>query len=121
VRPTGRGAKTGLSPGGVALRLTQDEVCRLAASYREGATVYDDPAELFKIHRTTVSEHLRRQRVRMRRQSLDMQQVDVATSLYEQGWLVAKIGRRCDVDATTVWRAPRVRGVLMRDVHGRER
>jgi hypothetical protein len=57
----------------------------------------------------------------MRRQSLDMQQVDVATSLYEQGWSVAKIGWRCDIDATTVWRALRARGVLMRDVHGRAR
>jgi hypothetical protein len=57
----------------------------------------------------------------MRRQSLDMQQVDVATSMYEQGWSVAKIGWRCDIDATTVWRALRARGVLMRDVHGRAR
>jgi hypothetical protein len=107
-------------PRGRARRLTQDEASALADGYQAGATVHELAAQ-FKIHRTTVSGHLRRQGVRMRRQSLGEHEVDVATSLYEQGWSVARIGRWCDVDGTTVWRALRARGVRMRDVQGRER
>jgi hypothetical protein len=103
---------------GTARRLNRAEVAALADGYRAGATVYELAVQ-FKIHRTTVSDHLRRQGVQMRRQSLDTQQLDVAAWLYEQGWSVAKIGRRWHVDGTTVWRALRARGVRMRDAHGR--
>ena len=61
----------------------------LVEQYQAGATVYE-LAERFKIHRVTVSEHLHRQGVRMRRRSLEEWQIDEAAQLYEQGWSLAR-------------------------------
>jgi DNA-directed RNA polymerase specialized sigma24 family protein len=95
-------------------------VTALITGYREGRTVYD-LAERFGIHRTTVSQHLHRQGVKMRRLGLDEQQVDLAVRLYEQGWSVAGIGNHCGVNGSTVWLALRGRGVRMRNAQCRER
>lgn len=50
-----------------------------------------------------------------------MAQVEEAAHLYRQGWSLARLGERFEVDSTTVWRALRAQGVRMRDSHGRER
>ena len=105
---------------GIARRLSESDVTELVTRYREGATVYD-LAERFGIHRTTVSGHLHRRGVVMRRLGLDEQQVDLAIRLYEQGWSVARISSHCGTNGGTVWLALRARGVRLRDAHGRER
>jgi DNA-binding transcriptional ArsR family regulator len=105
---------------GTARRLSDDEVTELVARYHAGATIYD-LAERFKIHRTTVSQHLHRRGVTMRGLSLDESQVDHATWLYERGWSVARIGSYLGVNGGTVWLALRAHRVRMRDTHGRER
>jgi DNA-directed RNA polymerase specialized sigma24 family protein len=103
-----------------ARRLSDRDVAELVTRYQEGATVYE-LAKRFSIHRTTVSGHLHRRGVRLRGLSPDRRQVVVATRLYEHGWSVARIGSHVGVDGSTVWRALRVRGVRMRDTHGRNR
>jgi DNA-directed RNA polymerase specialized sigma24 family protein len=95
-------------------------VAALVEAYQAGATVYE-LAERFKIHRQTVSKHLHREGVKMRRRGLDDQQVVDATALYERGWSLARIGRKLEVQTGTVWMALRSRGVTMRDTHGKER
>jgi hypothetical protein len=105
---------------GTARRLTEDEVAALTEGYQEGATVYDLAAR-FKIHRTTVSGHLHRRGVEMRRKGLDQDRIDQAAVLYTQGWPLARSGRKFAVDDGTVWLALQARGVRMRDTQGRER
>lgn len=91
----------------------------LVDAYRAGATVYELAAR-FGIHRVTVSAHLHRQGVTVRRQGLDDEGVAHAIRLYEDGWSLTRIGGRLDVDPTTVWTALKAQGVTMRDTHGRE-
>jgi lambda repressor-like predicted transcriptional regulator len=101
-------------------KLTSDEVSELVAGYKTGASVYE-LARQFAIHRVTVSEHLHRRGIEMRRQGLDLRQVDEAAWLYEQGWSLARIASKDEVDPATVWRALRARSVHMRDTQGRVR
>jgi len=105
---------------GVVRRLDPESVAALVAGYRAGATVYE-LAERFKIHRTTVSDHLYREGVKMRGVGLDLAHVERAVSLYDQGWSVARIGSQLGANGGTVWRALRAQGVQMRDTQGRAR
>jgi DNA-binding CsgD family transcriptional regulator len=92
----------------------------LVDGYRAGVAVKDLAIE-FGIHRTTVTQHLRRSGVALRRRGLDDQQVDQAMHLYQQGSSLARIGTRLDVDAHTIRAALRARGIPIRDTHGRDR
>ena len=92
-------------------QLRNDEVDQLVRGYEEGATVYE-LADRFRIHRLTVSRHLHRAGVAMRRQGLDEHQVDVAVQLHRQGWSVAQLGDHFEVDKRTVRSALRTRGYL---------
>ena len=103
---------------GTARRLAPERVAALVAGYRQGATVYE-LAKCYKINRRTVSEHLHRQGVKMRRQGLAEQQVAEASRLYRQGWPLARIARHCGVNTGTVWLALRACRVPMRDTHGK--
>jgi site-specific DNA recombinase len=85
-----------------------------------GATVYELAAR-FKIHRTTVSEHLHRAGIEMRRRGLIQDQIAVAMQFYGSGWSLARIADRYGVDVHTVWSALLKQGVVMRDTHGRAR
>jgi DNA-binding CsgD family transcriptional regulator len=87
---------------GTVRRLGPEHVSALVAQYQAGATVYE-LAERFKINRKTVSEHLHRQGVEMRRMGLETQQVDEAVRLYEQGRSLAWIAQHHRVSAGTVW------------------
>src|SRR4051812_14250193 len=69
--------------------------------YRAGRTVYDLAAR-FGIHRVTVSAHLHRNGVTLRRQGLDDDDLRQAVSLYARDWSVARIGTRLGVDGSTV-------------------
>jgi DNA-binding CsgD family transcriptional regulator len=100
-------------------KLSATEIALLTEQYRSGATVYE-LAERFGIHRNTVSLHLHRHGVTMRRRSLDPSQIDHAVRLYQDGHSLARIGDRYNVDPTTVHTALRTRGVRLRDTHGRD-
>jgi DNA-binding transcriptional ArsR family regulator len=99
-------------------KLSAAEIALLTKQYRSGATVYELAAR-FGIHRNTVSLHLHRHGVTMRRRGLDPSQVDHAVRLYQDGQSLARIGDRYDVDPSTVHTALRARGVHLRDTHGR--
>lgn len=88
--------------------------------YRAGATLKHLAIE-FGVHRTTITQHLRRNGVALRRRGLDDQQIDQAVHLYQQGSSLAWVGEHLGVDAHTVRAALRALGVPTRDAHGRDR
>jgi hypothetical protein len=99
--------------------VSDSQLTVLVDAYQAGETVYQLAAR-FDIHRATVSAHLHRQGITLRRQGLDSDGVAHAVRLYEDGWSVARIGNRLGVDGTTAWTAIRGEGVRMRDTHGRD-
>lgn len=103
-----------------ATRLSDRQIAALVDEYLAGATVYELAAR-FGIHRVTVSTHLHRQGVTLRRQGLDTEGVAQAIRLYQDGLSVARIGDRLGIDPTTVWTALKNQGITTRDTHGRER
>ncbi len=103
-----------------ATRLSEHQVAALVETYLAGATIYELAAR-FGINRATVSAHLHRQGVAVRRQGLDDEGVAHAVRLYEEGWSCARIGDRLGVDPTTIWTAFKFRGIALRDTHGRDR
>jgi DNA-binding CsgD family transcriptional regulator len=94
-------------------QLSPEAVRELVAGYEDGATVYE-LAEQFKIHRTTVSLHLQRQGVAMRRTGLSDEQIRQAAKLYEQGLSLVRLAEHMQVNAETVRQALRKHGVRMR-------
>jgi hypothetical protein len=107
-------------PYAAVRKLTSDQVQELIVLYESGATL-NELAAKFEIQRQTVSAHLHRQGVKMRRQGLAGQQVIDSARLYKDGWSCARIARHFDVNHGTVWLALRANGVQMRDQHGRDR
>jgi DNA-binding NarL/FixJ family response regulator len=76
-----------------ATRLSSGQVAELINGYHSGQTVYELAAR-FKIHRATVSAHLHRHGITLRRLGLDDDGIALAVRLYEDGWSVARIGER---------------------------
>jgi IS30 family transposase len=103
-----------------AAKLTPQQVAELVQGYKDGQTVYV-LADRFGVHRVTVSAHVHRHGVQLRRQGLDPPDVTHAQILYAQGWSLARIGTRLNVDAHTVRRALKATGIRMRDTQARER
>ncbi len=85
-------------------RLTPAEVVTLARAYRAG-TDMQQLAHSFGVHRTTVSEHLRRLGIPLRRQGLADGDLAQAISLYAAGWSLTRLGERFGCDAETVRQA----------------
>ncbi len=75
----------------------------------------------FKVNRVTVSKHLERAGVTKRPRSMGQVQIDEAVQYYAAGQSLETIGNRLGFDSTTVLKELRLRGVQMRDTHGRER
>ncbi len=103
-----------------ATRLSDIQIAALGDGYLAGATVYELAAR-FSIHRVTVSAHLHRQGITVRRQGLDAEGIAHVVRLYEDGWSFARIGDRLGIDATTAWTALKAQGIPIRDTQGRER
>ncbi len=82
-------------------RLDADSVDALVDGYLNGQTVYELATE-FGIERRTVSAHLHRRGVPMRRRGLSLAQKEEAFALRDRGWSLAQIGARFDVSAGTV-------------------
>jgi hypothetical protein len=93
----------------VQRRLSRPEVEALVADYEAGKRV-GELAEVYGIHRTTVSAHVAR--AGKTRGRLSEAQVDEAVRLDEQGWSLRAVGRHLDV-------ADKRPGVLDRRTRGR--
>ena len=94
-------------------RLTAEQVDQLVAEYQAG----DDMTVLaarWRLHRTTVAEHLRRAGTELRRQGVPADRMDEAKRLYGQGLSLQRLAGRYDCDDETVRKALRRYGVKLR-------
>jgi DNA-directed RNA polymerase specialized sigma24 family protein len=87
-------------------------------AYRDGQTI-KEVAVGYGIHRTTVTALLSRQGVKLRRTGLTSEEIPEVALLYKEGWSLARLGARFDVNAATVWRALREAGIAMRSPNER--
>jgi lambda repressor-like predicted transcriptional regulator len=71
-------------------------------------------AEHWNLHRTTVSEHLRRAGVALRRQGVPAEQIDEAIRLYGEGWSCQRLAERYGCNDETVRQALKRAGVALR-------
>lgn len=74
-----------------------------------------------RIHRVTVSQHLHRSGVTMRRQGLNNDDLFEAARLYEGGSSLARVAEWFGVDPKTISSGLSRMGVRIRDSHGRVR
>jgi len=100
-------------------RLRGPEIDELVTGYQAGATVYE-LAELFGVHRNTVSASLKRQGVGLRYQSLSSTQVADAIQFYHEGLSLLKVGERVGCGAECVRQALMNAGVEIRPRNGWE-
>jgi DNA invertase Pin-like site-specific DNA recombinase len=101
-------------------RLSSDEIADLVVSYQAGTTV-NELARIYRINRTTILEHLRRQGVQRRRpRRLQPVDIDKAVRLYVSGTSIESIAHELRVGPTTVRRVLRQAGVELRQ-RGRPR
>lgn len=98
-------------------RLEVREVEALIDHYRSGATI-NFLAQQYRIHRTTVYEHLDRQGVPRRQRGPTPEQVRLAAKLYEGGLSLARIGEQVGIDAQTVRRYLADAGIEIRKRRG---
>lgn len=85
------------------------QVDELVVGYDAGKTTRELAAE-FDINRMTVSAHLRRVGVPVRRLGLGAEQKAGVADLYEAGWSSERLAERFDVSADTIVRALRQSG-----------
>jgi len=100
-------------------RLSAAQVEELAAAYRAGAPVNDLAAQ-FRIHRSTVLDHLNRSDTPRRYPALDSCQVEEAARFYEAGQSLRAIGIHFGRHASTVRLALIKAGVHTRGRNGRD-
>jgi hypothetical protein len=99
-------------------KLSADEVTEVVAAYLAGGRVVELAAR-FGIRRQRVSELLARESVTLRPVGLKPGDIASAVRLYQDGWSVARLGAQFGVDGTTVWRALKAGGVVMRSPNDR--
>jgi hypothetical protein len=100
------------------VRLDPHQAQELAAAYRDGNAT-KDLAVRFGIHRATVTAVLQRLGVDLRQRGLTDEQVAEVCRLYPEGWSLARLAERYDVDDMTVRRYLLLEGVVMRSPHER--
>lgn len=98
-------------------RLTEREIEKLTSDYQSGMTI-KRLSDRYRIHRTTVYEHLDRNGVPRRQRGLSPRQIQQAGVLYESGLSLAKVGARFNVDAQTVRDRIAEEGVQIRKRRG---
>lgn len=92
----------------------------MANKYQTGATVYQ-LAQEFGISRHTVSDRLKKAGITMRLQPPRSELIDEMVGLYVSGLSLVEVGDLVGTSPGTVHRYTRIRGIQMRDSHGRKR
>jgi lambda repressor-like predicted transcriptional regulator len=94
-------------------RLTSAEQVQVAQHYRDG-TQMRELAVQYGVHRTTISNCLKRLAIPLRNLGLQPGDIEEAARLYEQGWSLARLGEKFGCDHTDVHRKLIAYGVTMR-------
>ena len=97
----------------VQKRLRPEQVSELTIAYQSGSTIME-LAKAYGIHRWTVLEHLKRERVPRRHSKLDQVDIDKAVRLYALGWSGEAVGLELRVGASTIRRELKKAGVSLR-------
>ena len=100
------------------VRLDPQQANTLAMAYRAGRATNELAAQ-FSIHRSTVTAVLRHHGVEPRQVGLNNERLAEACRLYPEGWSLARLADRYDVDDTTVRRYLVLAGIGMRSPHER--
>jgi DNA-binding transcriptional regulator LsrR (DeoR family) len=100
------------------VRINSHQASALASAYIAGKAT-NELATRFGIHRATVTAILHRLDVDLRQRGLTDEQVAEACRLYPEGWSLARLAERYDVDDMTVRRYLLLAGVVMRSPHER--
>jgi site-specific DNA recombinase len=95
----------------VQRRLSTVEIEALIADYEAGGRV-SELAQVYGIHRTTVSAHVAR--AGKTRRQLTEAQIEEAVRLYEEGWSLRAVGQRLDVSDKAIRRLLDERTVAIR-------
>jgi hypothetical protein len=98
-------------------KLSPDHIEALVAAYKTGASI-KALASTYRIHRTTVVDHLERQRVFRRATPLADTDLEKLVELYAKGWSLARIGQRFGVRPTSVRYRLRQAGINLRPRNG---
>ena len=101
------------------VRLDPHQASILATAYRTGEGTKKLAAR-FGIHRATVTAILRRLDVDLRKRGLTDEQVTEVCQLYPEGWSLARLARRYDVEDITVRRHLLLAGIAMRTKNRRQ-
>jgi lambda repressor-like predicted transcriptional regulator len=94
-------------------RLTRDELAELVAAYKAGGRA-KELAVSFGVHRTTLTNILKRHGVTLRPPGMHPDDLAEAIWLYQQGWSLATVGEKFGVGAETVRATLRRAGVTIR-------
>jgi uncharacterized protein (DUF433 family) len=97
----------------VQRRLTPEQVEQLVARYRAGDNM-QELARNWRLHRTTIAEHLRRAGVPVRQRGIPHDRLDEAVLLYAEGWSCLRLAERYDCDNETVRQTLKRAGVMLR-------
>jgi DNA-directed RNA polymerase specialized sigma24 family protein len=106
-----------LTPSRTARPLKPSQVDALIAGYQSGRTMKELAAE-FGVNRLTVSGHLHRAKVTVRRGRLASEDVREAARLYEEGWSSGQLAEKFGVSADSVLKVLRRAGVAIRPRRG---
>jgi hypothetical protein len=101
------------TPRQVQNRLTKAQAAELVAAYEVRLGVLD-LAQLFDIHRDTVSSILNRRGVVRRRRGITKELLDETIKDYQAGWSLSRLGTKLAVDPGTVAAALKKAGVPLR-------
>jgi len=85
-------------------RLKPEQIKRLMAEYEAGDNMLH-LAKRWRLHRTTVSDHLRRAGVPVRHRGIPVERLDEVVSLYYEGWSCLRIAKYFGCNAETVRQA----------------
>ncbi|WP_428095387.1 helix-turn-helix domain-containing protein [Demequina sp.] len=104
----------------VQRHLSPEEQVEVVTMYQAGKTI-NAVARAFKLHRTTVTAILSRHGVKVRRRSMNPQEIDRACELYESGSPLAAVSAQLGFDAKTIADRLRERCVRIRSPRERSR
>jgi DNA-directed RNA polymerase specialized sigma24 family protein len=97
----------------VQRRLTPEEVEQLVTEYQSGDNMLP-LAQRWRLHRTTVAEHLRRAGISVRQRGIPAERLRDAVQLYHEGWSCQRLASHFGCNAETVRQALKQAGVQLR-------
>jgi hypothetical protein len=85
----------------VQRRLTPKEIEQLLTEYRAGDSM-QELARKWRLHRTTVTEHLRRSSIAVRHRGIPTERLDESIRHYGHGWSCQRLAERYGCDDETM-------------------